>query len=157
MSTVGVGSLIGSLLLASRRGLSGLGHWIVRSAAGLGAALVVFSFSRSLALSLLVLGIAGFCLFYQATASNTLIQAMSPEAMRGRTIGILSMLVLGVAPFGSLAAGALAERFGAPLTVAAGGLACVLVSLAGSFDLPKLTVLGRQLIAANFMPAGLHK
>src|SRR5262249_48209276 len=84
MSTVGVGSLVGSLLLASRHGLSGLGRWIVRSAAGLGAALVLFAFSRSLALSLLVLGIAGFCLFYQATASNTLIQAMSPEVMRGR-------------------------------------------------------------------------
>src|SRR5262249_31885203 len=106
MSTVGVGSLVGSLLLASRRGLSGLGRWIVRSAAGLGAALVLFAFSRSLALSLLVLGIAGFCLFYQATASNTLIQAMSPEVMRGRAIGILSMLILGVAPFGALAAGA---------------------------------------------------
>lgn len=143
MSTVGVGSLIGSLLLASRRGLSGLGHWIVRSTAALGAALVLFSFSRTLALSLLALSLAGLCLFFQATASNTLIQAMSPGAIRGRTIGILSMSVLGVAPFGALAAGALAERFGAPLTVAASGLACVLTSLACSFDLPKLTVLGR--------------
>jgi hypothetical protein len=45
---------------------------------------------------LLILAAAGFCLFYQATASNTLIQAMSPEAMRGRAIGILPMLILGM-------------------------------------------------------------
>jgi MFS family permease len=157
MSTIGVGSLIGSLLLASRRGLSGLGRWMVWSSAGLGAALVLFSASRSFAFSLLILAPAGFCLFYLATASNTLIQAMSPEAMRGRTIGILSMLVLGVAPFGALIAGVLAERFGAPLTVAAGGLGCIVASLACSLNLPALTVRGRQLIAANFVPAGVHK
>jgi MFS family permease len=157
MSTVGVGSLIGSLLLASRRGLLGLGRWMVWSAAALGAALVLFSLSRSFVVSLAILAPAGFCLFYLATASNTLIQAMAPEAMRGRTIGILSMLVLGVAPFGALAAGVLADRFGAPVTVAAGGLACIVVSVMCAFDLPALTVKGRQLIAANFVPAGIHR
>jgi MFS family permease len=157
MSAVGVGSLIGSLLLASRRGLFGLGHWIVGSAAGLGAALVLFSFSRSFVLSLLILAPAGFCLFYQATASNTLVQAMSPEAMRGRAIGILSMLILGMAPFGALIAGFLAERVGAPVTVAVGGVACIIGSLASSSNLPALTVQGRHLIEANFLPAGVHK
>jgi MFS family permease len=157
MSAIGVGSLIGSLWLASRRGLSGLGRWIAFSSAGFGAALMLFSLSRSFAASLLILAPAGFCLFYQATASNTLIQAMSPEALRGRAIGILSMLILGVAPFGALMAGFLAERLGAPLTVAAGGLACVVGSLACSFNLPALAVEGRQLIAANLMPSGVHK
>jgi MFS family permease len=157
MSAIGVGSLFGSLLLASRRGLLGLGRWIVVSAAGFGAALVLFSASRSFAVSLLVLAPAGFCLFYQATAANTLIQAMSPEAMRGRAIGMLSMLVLGVAPFGALVAGLLAQRLGAPLTVAAAGLACIVASLAGAIDLPALTVQGRHLIAANFAPSGTHK
>jgi MFS family permease len=157
MSAIGVGSLVGSLLLASRRSLLGLGRWIVWSSAGLGAALMFFSFSRSIVASLLLLAPAGFCLFYQRTASNTLIQAMSPEAMRGRAIGFLAMLVLGVAPFGSLVAGVLAERFGAPLTVAAAGLACIIASVACSFDLPVLTVQGRQLITANFAPAGVHK
>jgi len=157
MSTIGVGSLFGSLLLASRTSLTGLGRWIMVSSAALGAALVLFSFSRSFAASLLVLAPAGFCLFYQTTASNTLIQAMSPEAMRGRTIGILSMLILGMAPFGALVAGVLAERFGAPLTVGAGGLACIVATLACSTNLPGLTVEGRHLIAANFVPAGIHK
>jgi len=157
MSAIGAGSLTGSLLLASRRGLLGLGRAIVLSSVGFGAALVLFAGSRSFAVCLLLLVPAGLGLFYQTTASNALIQAMSPEAMRGRTIGILSMLVLGVAPFGALMAGFLAERLGAPVTLAAGGLACVVGSIACSFNLPALTVQGRQLIAANFAPAGIHK
>lgn len=157
MSAIGVGSLIGSLLLASRRGLWGLGRAIVLSSVGFGAALVGFALSRSLAVCLLLLVPAGLGLFYQTTASNALIQAMSPQAMRGRTIGILSMLILGVAPFGALMAGFLAERLGAPVTLAAGGLACVVGAVACSFNLPALTVQGRQLIAANFASAGIHK
>jgi MFS family permease len=157
MSANGVGSLIGSLLLASRSGLTGLGRWIVFGSAGFGAALILFSQSRSFALSLLILAAVGFCMFYQITASNTLIQAMSPNALRGRVIAILSMLNLGVVPFGALLAGFLAEHFGAPLTVAVGGLACILGALVSSLNLPVLTVQARQLIQANFMPAGIHK
>jgi len=156
MSANGVGSLIGSLLLASRRGLTGLGRWIVFGSAGLGAALILFSLSRSFALSLLILGAVGFCMFYQLTVSNALIQAMSPNALRGRVIAILSMLILGVVPFGALLAGFLAEHFGAPLTVAVGGLACVAGAVLCSVNLPTLTVQARQLIAANFMVTGMH-
>src|SRR5713226_2670471 len=125
MSASGVGSLIGSLLLASRRGLTGLGRWIVFGSAGFGAALILFSLSRSFALSLLILASAGFCLFYEITASNSLVQAMSPNALRGRAIAILSMLILGVAPFGALTAGFLAQHLGPSLTVGIGGLACI--------------------------------
>jgi len=156
MSANGVGSLIGSLLLASRRGLTGLGRWIVFGSAGFGAALILFSLSRSLPLSLMILSAAGFCMFYEITASNTLIQAMSPNALRGRVIAILSMLILGVAPFGALSAGFLAEHFGAPLTVAAGGLACVAGAVLCSVNLPTLTVQARQLISANFIATGTH-
>ena len=156
ISANGVGSLIGSVLLASRRGLTGLGRWIVFGSAGLGAALILFSLSRSFAVSLTILSVAGFCMFYETTASNTLIQAMSPNALRGRVIAILSMLILGVAPFGALMAGFLAEHFGAPLTVAAGGLACVAGAALSSLNLPALTVQARQLITANFMPTGIH-
>ena len=157
MSANGVGSLVGSLLLASRRGLSGLGRWIVFGSAGFGVALVLFSASGSFAFSLLLLVPAGFCMFYEVTASNTLVQAMSPNAMRGRAIAILSMLILGVAPFGALMAGFLAQRFGAPLTVAAGGAACLVGALVCSLNLPALTVQARQLILANFTPGGIHR
>ena len=156
MSANGVGSLIGSLLLASRRGLTGLGRWIVFGSAGLGAALILFSLSRSFALSLMILGAVGFCTFYQTTVSNALIQAMSPNALRGRVIAILSMLILGVVPFGALLAGFLAEHFGAPLTVAVGGLACIAGAVLCSVNLPTLRVQARQLITANFVVTGIH-
>jgi MFS family permease len=158
MSANGIGSLIGSLLLASRRGLSGLGRWVVFGSAGFGASLVLFASSRSFSLSLLILAVAGFCMFYELTASNTLIQAMSPEALRGRAIAILSMLVLGVAPFGALTAGFLARLLGAPLTCAIGGMACLAGALVCSVNLPALAVEGRQLIAANLAlaPSGRH-
>jgi MFS family permease len=156
MSANGVGSLIGSLLLASRRGLTGLGPWIVFGSAGLGAALILFSLSRSFALSLMILGAVGFCTFYQTTVSNALIQAMSPNALRGRVIAILSMLILGVVPFGALLAGFLAEHFGAPLTVAVGGLACIAGAVLCSVNLPTLRVQARQLITANFVVTGIH-
>jgi MFS family permease len=157
MSANGVGSLLGSLLLASKRGLPGLGRWVVYGSAGFGASLVLFSLSRSFPLSLMILAPAGFCMFYEITAANTLVQAMSPEALRGRAIAILSMLVLGVAPFGALTAGFLARHFGAPFTVALGGMACIAGAFVCSVNLPALTVQGRQLIAANFMPSGIHK
>jgi MFS family permease len=157
MSANGVGSLVGSLLLASRRGIYGLGRWIMLGAAGFGAMLILFSVSRSFVLSLLFMVPAGFCLFYEITAANTLIQAMSPEAMRGRTIAILSMLILGVAPFGALTAGIVARHFGAPFTVAVGGIACIVGGLVCSVNLPELTVQGRHLIVMNFMPSGIHK
>jgi hypothetical protein len=67
------------------------------------------------------------------------------------------MLILGMAPFGALMAGFLAQLLGAPATVAAAGLACIVGSLASSFNLPALTIQGRHLIEANFLPAGVHK
>lgn len=157
MSANGIGSFIGTLMLASRRGFSGLGRWIVFGSSGFGVALILFSFSHSFPLSLLLLAPAGFCLFYVITASNTLIQAMSPDAMRGRAIGVFSMLILGVAPFGALMSGFIAQRIGAPLTVALGGLACAVGALVCSLNLPALTVKGDQLILANLTPAGIHK
>ena len=156
MSAHGIGSLIGSLLLASRRGLSGLGRWVVFGSAGFGASLVLFAVSRSFYLSLLILAVAGFCMFYELTASNTLIQAMSPEALRGRATSILSMLVLGVAPFGALTAGFLARHLGAPFTCAIGGVACLAGAFVCSVNLPALAVQGRQLIAGNLAPSGSH-
>ena len=73
----------------------------------------------------------------QMAASNTLIQAMVPDALRGRVMALYSMMFMGMAPFGALFAGWLAERFGAPLTVAIGGVVCVAGAGVFSLHLPK--------------------
>jgi MFS family permease len=74
--------------------------------------------------------LVGFCYMVEMAATNTLIQMMVPDAFRGRVMSIYAMMFLGMAPLGGLLAGLLAHRLGAPLTVALGGLGCVLAGCA---------------------------
>jgi MFS family permease len=90
----------------------------------------------------------------QMSASNTLIQAMVPDHLRGRVMAVYTMMFMGMAPFGSLFAGALADRLGAPLTVAIGAVACVGGSALFGLNLSKIRVEGRRLIVAQTMAGG---
>lgn len=130
MASTGVGALAGALGLAVRKsGVAGLGRRIVFTTALFGAALIAFSFSRSLWLSLLLLPVAGFGMMQQLASSNTVLQTIVHDEKRGRVMAFYSMAFQGMAPFGSLLAGSLAERAGAPLTVMASGVACLMGSL----------------------------
>jgi MFS family permease len=154
MSAAGLGALAGSGALTVRRDLHGLGRWIAVCAAGFGACLVLFSFSRSLWLSAVLLVPAGFCMMVEMAASNTLIQAMVPDRLRGRVMAVYSMMFMGMAPLGALMAGALAGPIGAPATVAIGGAVCVAGGLMFGARIPALRGPARQLIAAQEMSAG---
>ena len=149
MAASGCGALAGAFLLASRRGIRGLGLWIALAAAGFGASLVLFSLSRTLWLSIGFLVPAGFTMIVQMASSNTLVQSMVPDKLRGRVMSVYSMMFLGMAPFGSLLAGALAERFGAPTTVAAGGIVCMGAAALFGRRLPAIREEGRRLVAAS--------
>jgi MFS family permease len=149
MAASGCGALGGALVLAARRGIRGLGRWVALAAAGFGTSLVLFSFSRSLALSIGLLVPAGFAMIVQMASSNTLVQSMVPDRLRGRVMSVYSMMFLGMAPFGSLLAGALAERFGAPAVVGAGGTVCVAAAALFGRRLPALREEGRRLVAAS--------
>ncbi len=85
----------------------------------------------------------------EMAASNTLIQAMVPNVLRGRVMAVYSMMFMGMAPFGALFAGWLAERIGAPYTVALGGSICIVAAAIFSFHLPALRPEARQLILAQ--------
>ncbi len=137
MGTSGVGALAGALSLALRRSPRGLGRWIAVSAMGFGAALVVFSFSRSFPLSVLILLPVGFTLMVEMASSNTLIQMMIPDLLRGRVMSVYSMMFMGMAPIGALLGGALAHKLGAPITVALGGGGCLLAGLVFALRLPQ--------------------
>src|SRR5262249_16519205 len=117
----GVGALIGALYLASRNTVLGLGNTIVLATALFGLGLVGFALSRALWISLLVLLVTGLGMMVQMAASNTILQTIVDDDKRGRVMSFYSMAFLGVAPFGSLFAGALARSIGAPSTVLAGG------------------------------------
>jgi MFS family permease len=154
MAASGTGALLGSLALATRDGVRGLGRWVAVSAMSFGVALVAFSFSRSFWLSAAILILVGGAMMVQMASSNTLIQVMVPDELRGRVMAIYSMMFMGMAPFGALFAGALAERIGAPHTVAIGGVVSILAGGAFAVRLPKLREEAVRLIVENQMVGG---
>jgi MFS family permease len=96
-----------------------------------------------------VLVCVGFSMIIQIASSNTLVQAMVPNELRGRVMAVYSMMFLGMAPLGALLAGWLAERVGAANTVAIGGAGCVLSALVFSLRLPALRREARKLLAVE--------
>ncbi len=154
MGATGVGALFGALTLAARTGLRGLGRWVALSCGGFGVSLILFSFSRHFWLSAALLLPVGFCMMLQMSSSNTLIQAMVPDELRGRVMAVYSMMFMGMAPFGAFFAGALADRLGAPVTVAMGAVAAIGGAALFGMRLPKIRVEARRLIVAQAMVGG---
>ena len=154
MGATGVGALLGAVTLAAKRGLAGLGKWVAICSAGFGGSLILFSASRSFWLSAFFLVPAGFTMMTQMASSNTLIQSMVPDQLRGRVMAVYSMMFMGMAPFGSFFAGALADHIGAPLTLAIGGAACIAGSGAFFVRLPKIRTEARELIIAQGVAGG---
>jgi MFS family permease len=126
---VGVGSLICALSMALRRSVRGLPPILAIGAGVFGLGLICFGLSRTLWLSLPMMLITGFGMMQGLTASNTILQTLVDEKMRGRVMSYYTMAFMGMAPFGSLLAGTLAHAIGAPRTVMVSGVACILGAL----------------------------
>lgn len=154
MAFSGIGALAGSIALATRAGVKGLGRWVWVSSLTFGLALIAFSLSKSFWLSAAILIVVGGAMIVQMASSNTLIQAMVPDQLRGRVMAVYSMMFMGMAPFGALIAGALAGSIGAPATVRLGGVVSLLGGAVFAWRLPGLRPEARQLIIANQMIAG---
>jgi MFS family permease len=154
MGATGVGALLGALTLAFRQGVRGLGRWVAWCSAGFGASLIVFSISHSFWVSVILLLPVGYTIMLQMASSNTLIQVMVPDALRGRVMAVYSMMFMGMAPIGALLGGALADRLGAQLTVGIGGLASVAGACWFGLQLPKIRVEARRLIVAQNVAGG---
>ncbi|HET9307778.1 MAG TPA: MFS transporter [Candidatus Sulfotelmatobacter sp.] len=154
MGAAGVGALLGALTLAVRSGVKGLGRWVTVCCAGFGVSLMLFAFSKSFWLSVALLLPVGYFIMLQMASSNTLIQVMVPDELRGRVMALYSMMFMGMAPVGALLGGALSDRLGAPLTVALGGLASVAGAWWFGVQLPKIRVEARRLIVAQAMAGG---
>jgi MFS family permease len=126
MGMSGVGALMGAIYLASRQSVIGLGSVIATSVTVFGVALVIFALSNALWLSITVLPLVGAGFMVALASSNTVLQTIVEEHLRGRVMAFYAMAFLGTAPIGSLFAGVLAEHLGEPATVAIGGAACML-------------------------------
>ncbi|HEY1218594.1 MAG: MFS transporter [Bryobacteraceae bacterium] len=152
MGCAGVGALGGALRLASRTELKGLGRWLPVASFAFGATLIGFAWSRVFWLSACILVLAGFGMMIEMASSNTLVQSMAPDELRGRVMSVYSMVFMGMAPFGALLAGAAADRFGAPWTVTGSGIVCMAAAFVYWTQLARIRGPARQLIAAQRDP-----
>jgi MFS family permease len=154
MAATGVGALSGAVFLANRRSVLGLGRVIPVMSALFGAGLIGFSLSRVLWLSLPLLVVTGIGFMVQMAASNTLLQTLVDDDKRGRVMSFYTMAIMGVTPFGSLLAGTLAHRYGAPHTLTVGGAGCILAALWFASRLPRLREKVRPIyIQKGILPA----
>lgn len=151
MSAVGLGALTGALFLASRKNVRGLGKIIAASAGLFGAGLIIFSFSRMLWLSLLAMAVTGFGMMVQMASSNTVLQTLADDDKRGRVISLYATAFIGMAPLGALLAGFVARQIGAPMTLAIGGLFCILGALLFTRHLPSW----RQMVRPVYAQKGI--
>ena len=146
---VGLGALIGALFLAQRKSIIGLGRVIVVAALGFGVGLIVFTIAQVFWLSLLLLVGVGCGWMVLIAASNTALQTLADNEMRGRVMSLFSMMLVGMAPFGSLLAGWAADQVGAPLVVAIGGGFCAVAGIIFALQLPRLREAAKPILAAR--------
>jgi MFS family permease len=151
MTSSGVGALGGALYLASRRSVLGLGRVMVYSTAAFGLGLIAFSLSTTLWFSLLVLPFVGGGMMVTMAATNTIIQTIVTEELRGRVMAFYTMAFLGTAPIGSLIAGLAADRIGPARTILAGGVCCVMAAMWFAFHLPGL----REIVRPIYLERGI--
>jgi MFS family permease len=129
MAGSGVGALAAALTVAS------VGHIVptrVMALGGIGifsGALALFAFTRNIYLGTLLLAIVGFGIVLYFSTSNTVLQSIVPDEMRGRVMGIWTLIFGGMIPLGSLQAGLMADLLGTPATIAIGALICALAAL----------------------------
>jgi MFS family permease len=141
----GIGARVSGLSLAARKSVLGLTRMSQIAVAMLGGGLILFGLSRVLWLSLVLMVFVGFGLMQGASVANTIVQSLVPEDKRARVMSYYTMAFFGAAPFGSLLAGALAHRIGAPHTVILAGAFCVACSLWFTFELPKIRAVMRPI------------
>ncbi len=126
MGAMGIGSLASALSLVVRKSVRGLLKMIPIAAAVFGVGLIAFGLSHVEWLSMALMLVVGFGMMQGLTSSNTIIQTIVPEDKRGRVMSYYTMAFVGMAPFGSLLAGSLAQAMGAQRTVVVSGVACIL-------------------------------
>ncbi len=153
VSASGAGALVSTLYFASRRSVLGLERFAVLALGFFGCANLLFCFSRSLTLSLFMMVASGAGMLTVLLATNTIVQTIVEEDKRGRVMSFHAMASIGVMPFGSLIAGALAARLGAPHAVLLSAGCCIV----GSFFFARKAPLFRAATRPVYMALGLIK
>jgi MFS family permease len=145
MGAMGIGALGGALYLASRPTVVGLIRLIPLAVGVFGISLIALGLSHWLLLSLVSMLLTGVGFMIHMASSNTVIQTLVREEMRGRVMALYAVAFMGMTPFGSLLAGAIAARIGAPLTVLGCGVLCMAGAAAFARQLPALKAIVRPI------------
>ena len=145
MTATGVGALTGALYLAQRETVVGLGRIIMYATLVFGVGLVAFSMTTSLWMACVVLAIAGGGFMVHLAATNTILQTIVEERLRGRVMSFYTMAFFGTVPIGSLLGGVIADRFGAPITVRLSGIVCLAGGAWFAYQLPAIRAVVRPI------------
>jgi len=138
-AAVGAGAMLGALAIAiNSRRLTNRGGLMVTGGTAFGVLIGMFALSRSFALSMGLLALAGCAMIVNNALTNTMIQTIVPDHLRGRIMGFYSFVFVGLSPLGAFQAGAFAERFGAPWAVGVGGFVCAAAVAIAAWRVPEL-------------------
>ncbi len=149
MTMAGFGALGGAMLLSALHSVLGLPRIIAWTAGLFGLTLMAFAFSRVYWLSMLILLVSGFGMMVHMASCNTILQTIVEEDKRGRVMSFYTMAFLGMMPFGSFLAGALAAKIGVTYTLFLEGVCCVTGAIYFASKLP--------LIRAKIRPIYIEK
>lgn len=138
MGASGLGALSGALYLASRKSILGLEKMLPISAVAFGLGLIFFALSHVYSISMILMVFIGAGMMMQMASSNTIIQTLVDDDKRGRVMSFHAMAFVGMAPFGSLMAGGMANAIGAANTLIFGGITCIIGAVFFLYNLPKL-------------------
>jgi predicted MFS family arabinose efflux permease len=137
---MGIGAMIGTLALARHTRLSGLPRVMALSGLAVGGTYLAFAVSPSFYVSLAIMPLMGYSVMRQMASANTTVQTLIHDHYRGRVMALYSMIVVGLGPFGALAVGALAGRFGARSAVLVGGLLAIAAAVAFGWSLRRSAI-----------------
>jgi len=129
VASIGVGALAAAFFMAAFGGRVRQSRLVLGSSILFGAVLVAASLAPNFWSAVVLFTFCGGIMALNGIAANTMLQTEAPNQLRGRVMGFYSFMVLGLAPFGSLQAGWLAERFGVRVAFALGGLVCLVVAI----------------------------
>ncbi|MBK6765117.1 MAG: MFS transporter [bacterium] len=128
MGAAGTGALLGGLWQASMEKESRRGWVVMMGMAGLGLALVIFSLSNQFEISVIAMMMAGFSGISMLASTNTLLQQLTPDHLRGRVLGVYTSSFLGFGPIGALILGVVAHSFGPQVALGSAGAVCLIVA-----------------------------
>jgi len=138
MTAPGIGALVGTVYLASRKSIYGAGARVAAGAIVFGGGLIATGLARSQTLALVALAFVGLGMIVQLATCNTLLQTIVDDDKRGRVMSLYTMAFMGMAPFGSILGGAVAHRIGVPTTFLIGGVLCVAGAVVFATKIPVL-------------------